>query len=239
MHRQNSHEQQQLNATNNNTEVGRGRIAVNNLSSPHQTTTTTTATSSELCPGTRRSTNTSSILTSTGIASLDGILGGGVPLQTVMMVREDRLTGYARLMLKYWICQGLASGGQHVFVAAAAAASSASAGVDGNGGAKKNEMTGKDAAPLAVNNNFSAADGHIPHHRELLPIVADLMDMCQGDEDGQEASGSALLDDEDAASSSSASSSLDDKMKIAWRYQNLRPHQSSTSSTSAGMLRSE
>jgi elongator complex protein 4 len=58
--------------------------------------------------GCRISTLNGQILTSTGIASLDELMGGGLPLGRVLMLKQDRYTGYANLILKYWIAQGLA-----------------------------------------------------------------------------------------------------------------------------------
>ncbi|KAG0147193.1 hypothetical protein CROQUDRAFT_91825 [Cronartium quercuum f. sp. fusiforme G11] len=49
-------------------------------------------------------------LTSTGIASLDDVLGGGIPASSSFLVAEDSDSSYARLVLRYWIAQGLAAG---------------------------------------------------------------------------------------------------------------------------------
>lgn len=59
-------------------------------------------------PGCRISTLNGQILTSTGIASLDEMMAGGMPLGRVLMIKQDRFTGYAHLILKYWIAQGIA-----------------------------------------------------------------------------------------------------------------------------------
>ncbi len=58
--------------------------------------------------GCRISTLNGQILTSTGVASLDEMMGGGMPLGRVLLLKQDRYTGYANLLLKYWIAQGLA-----------------------------------------------------------------------------------------------------------------------------------
>jgi elongator complex protein 4 len=62
--------------------------------------------------GTRSSPfSSSTILTSSGIASLDDILGGGLPLSCSMLVTApDTHSSYGELVQKYFISQGLASG---------------------------------------------------------------------------------------------------------------------------------
>ena len=60
--------------------------------------------------GTRISTSNGQTLTSTGVASFDDMLGGGLPLGSVLLVKEDRFTKYAQLLLKYYLAQGVALG---------------------------------------------------------------------------------------------------------------------------------
>lgn len=64
----------------------------------------------KLPPGSRLSAYNGQLLISTGVPSLDDILGGGLPVGTVLLIREDRATAYAQLLLKYFIAQGIASG---------------------------------------------------------------------------------------------------------------------------------
>jgi elongator complex protein 4 len=66
--------------------------------------------------GTRVSSYNGAVLLSTGVASVDDILGGGSPLGSILLVEEDRDTSYAKLLLKYWIAQGLCCPGQRVVV---------------------------------------------------------------------------------------------------------------------------
>ena len=62
--------------------------------------------------------STLSAVTSTGISSLDDILGGGLPLSCSLVVAApDVHSSYGELMQKYFAAQGLA-GGQRVFVVA-------------------------------------------------------------------------------------------------------------------------
>jgi elongator complex protein 4 len=63
----------------------------------------------KLPPGSRLSAYNGQLLISTGVPSLDDILGGGLPVGTVLLVKEDRATTYAQLLLKYFLAQGLAS----------------------------------------------------------------------------------------------------------------------------------
>jgi elongator complex protein 4 len=63
-------------------------------------------------PGTRPSPSSlSTIITSTGIPSLDDILGGGLPLSCSLLVLcPDLHSAYGELVQKYFIAQGLACG---------------------------------------------------------------------------------------------------------------------------------
>ncbi|WAQ83237.1 hypothetical protein PtA15_3A606 [Puccinia triticina] len=52
---------------------------------------------------------------STGIASLDDLLGGGLPIASSFLIDEDQDGGYAKLMLRYSIAQGIVSN-QHLII---------------------------------------------------------------------------------------------------------------------------
>ncbi|KAL8290030.1 hypothetical protein RQP46_002969 [Phenoliferia psychrophenolica] len=58
-------------------------------------------------PGTRPSPYNSLPLLSTGLSSLDDILGGGLPLSSSLLVESDTPTAYADLFLKFWVSQGV------------------------------------------------------------------------------------------------------------------------------------
>ena len=47
-------------------------------------------------------------LTSSGVASLDELIGGGIPMGKIMLIKSDRYTGYGNLLLKYFLAQGIA-----------------------------------------------------------------------------------------------------------------------------------
>lgn len=63
-------------------------------------------------PGTRACPiSISTILTSSGIPSLDDILGGGVPLScSLAILAPDSQSAYGELVQKYFVAQGIANG---------------------------------------------------------------------------------------------------------------------------------
>lgn len=67
------------------------------------------STSSRLPSSTRLSPHDSHLIISTGVPSLDDVLGGGIPIGSLILLKEDRSTGYAQLLLKYFAAQGVAS----------------------------------------------------------------------------------------------------------------------------------
>eukprot|EP00049_Salpingoeca_infusionum_P019490 m.362094 g.362094 ORF g.362094 m.362094 type:complete len:383 (-) comp20121_c0_seq1:219-1367(-) len=48
------------------------------------------------------------LLTSTGISSLDHLLGGGLGIGTVMLVESERLGSHADILLRYFLSEGMA-----------------------------------------------------------------------------------------------------------------------------------
>jgi elongator complex protein 4 len=69
-------------------------------------------------PGTKPSpASSSTIITSTGIPSLDDILGGGLPLSCSMLIlAPDLHSSYGSLVQKYFVAEGLASGHRVIVV---------------------------------------------------------------------------------------------------------------------------
>ena len=50
---------------------------------------------------------TNHLLASTGIPDLDRFLGGGVAIGTVLVVKEDVSGNFSKLLLKYFLSEGL------------------------------------------------------------------------------------------------------------------------------------
>ncbi|KAJ1973011.1 Elongator subunit elp4 [Dimargaris verticillata] len=66
----------------------------------------------KLPPGTKLSPHNGQVLVSTGVPSLDDVLGGGLPAGSICLVLADRRTGYSNMLLNYFMAQGLAAGHQ-------------------------------------------------------------------------------------------------------------------------------
>ncbi|KAF5294669.1 hypothetical protein FQA39_LY02801 [Lamprigera yunnana] len=47
------------------------------------------------------------LLTSSGIPSLDELLGGGFPVGTVVLIEEDQQGSYSKIILKYFLAEGI------------------------------------------------------------------------------------------------------------------------------------
>lgn len=61
-------------------------------------------------PGTRPSPYNSLPLLSLGLAPLDDLLGGGLPLSSSLLLCQDHPTQYAALLVKFFVAQGLEAG---------------------------------------------------------------------------------------------------------------------------------
>ncbi|KAM5138797.1 elongator complex protein 4 isoform 2-T2 [Mantella aurantiaca] len=68
--------------------------------------------------GTRPSVHNGQLLISTGVPSLDHILGGGLAVGTLLVIEEDTYNTYSNLLLKYFMAEGVVSG-HEIFVASA------------------------------------------------------------------------------------------------------------------------
>ncbi|XP_049848938.1 elongator complex protein 4-like isoform X1 [Schistocerca gregaria] len=74
----------------------------------------------KLPPGTRISPFNRALLTSTGLASLDSILGGGLCVGSILLIEEDAYAAHFDLLLKYLAAEGAACN-QTLYVASASA----------------------------------------------------------------------------------------------------------------------
>ncbi|XP_067850294.1 elongator complex protein 4 [Heptranchias perlo] len=68
--------------------------------------------------GTRPSLHNGQLLLSTGVPSLDYIIGGGLAVGTLLVVEEDRYESYSRMLLKYFVAEGVVCG-HSLFIASA------------------------------------------------------------------------------------------------------------------------
>lgn len=61
-------------------------------------------------PGARPSVHNSQLLLSSGMPSLDHLLGGGLPVGSLLLLEQDRHDVYSKLFLKYYLAEGVMSG---------------------------------------------------------------------------------------------------------------------------------
>eukprot|EP00761_Pharyngomonas_kirbyi_P003939 gb/GECH01003943.1/.p1 GENE.gb/GECH01003943.1/~~gb/GECH01003943.1/.p1 ORF type:complete len:490 (+),score=159.39 gb/GECH01003943.1/:1-1470(+) len=59
--------------------------------------------------GTKPSVHNGQLLVSTGLNDLDGIIGGGIPLGTIILLKEDTRSQYAQYLFRYFLSEGLHS----------------------------------------------------------------------------------------------------------------------------------
>ncbi|XP_067937728.1 elongator complex protein 4-like [Watersipora subatra] len=57
--------------------------------------------------GTKPSIHNSTLLVSTGVPSLDALIGGGIAVGSCILIDEDRYNTYTSLLLKYYIAEGI------------------------------------------------------------------------------------------------------------------------------------
>jgi len=70
-------------------------------------------------PGTKQSIKTFSLLTPTGISSLDGLTGGGFPIGTLVVANStnEDARGYTKVVLNHFLSQGMNHYGHDLFFA--------------------------------------------------------------------------------------------------------------------------
>ncbi|KAK5649780.1 hypothetical protein RI129_000809 [Pyrocoelia pectoralis] len=61
-------------------------------------------------PGTKPNIQNGQLLLSSGIPSLDELTGGGFPVGSVVFIEEDEQCTYAKILLKYFLAEGVVSG---------------------------------------------------------------------------------------------------------------------------------
>ncbi|KAJ2492387.1 Elongator subunit elp4 [Coemansia sp. RSA 2050] len=61
-------------------------------------------------PATRVNPHSAQLLVSTGVPALDDVLGGGLPVGGVLLIEQDRQTGYSNTLLSYFASQAIAAG---------------------------------------------------------------------------------------------------------------------------------
>ncbi|KAJ1731974.1 Elongator subunit elp4 [Coemansia biformis] len=70
----------------------------------------TSAPQAKLPPATRLNPHSGQLLVSTGVPALDDVLGGGLPVGGILLVEEDRHTGYSGALLSCFASQAVAAG---------------------------------------------------------------------------------------------------------------------------------
>lgn len=156
-------------------------------------------------PGTKISAHSGSqVLVSSGVTSLDDFLGGGLPVGSITMIKEDKLTGYSRLLRNYFVAQGIASD-QFICYASADEHNPSSSlrqlmSIVG-------EEKQKDSS--SSSSNVGNVTSSQTQSRRLKPSLRSGM----------------------GGSSSISSDKHDSQLKIAWRYKNL-PNLASSSGSS-------
>ncbi|TRY59908.1 hypothetical protein DNTS_010050 [Danionella cerebrum] len=69
-------------------------------------------------PGTRLSVQNGQLLVSSGVSSLDYVIGGGLAVGSLLLVEEDHYASYSHILLKYFLAEGIVCG-HEVFLASA------------------------------------------------------------------------------------------------------------------------
>ncbi|GAA5845319.1 hypothetical protein JCM5353_006462 [Sporobolomyces roseus] len=136
-------------------------------------------------PGTRPSSSSSLSLISTGLPTIDDLLGGGLPLSTSLLITQDYPTSYSELLSRYFIAQGLESNQEC----------------------------------LIISNSFDQSGGPQGITRLLM-----------GTDQGITSTGGKKEDREDEEEKK-LEQELKEKMKIAFRYEGMKLHQTTLQST--------
>lgn len=65
--------------------------------------------------GTKPSIYNNQLVISSGVASIDFILGGGLPLNSIVILEEDHYRSYSDMLLRYYIAEGILTSNHVVF----------------------------------------------------------------------------------------------------------------------------
>ncbi|KAK1798620.1 hypothetical protein P4O66_006914 [Electrophorus voltai] len=69
-------------------------------------------------PGTRPSVQNGQLIVSTGVTSLDYVIGGGLAVGTLLLIEEDQSDSYSQMLLRYFLAEGVVCG-HELFLASA------------------------------------------------------------------------------------------------------------------------
>ncbi|SCZ99116.1 BZ3500_MvSof-1268-A1-R1_Chr7-1g09399 [Microbotryum saponariae] len=150
--------------------------------------------------------NASQPLLSTGLVSLDDLIGGGLPLSTAWLITgDDHASSYASLVLRFWLSQGVECAHDCLVV----------------GPGDQVHAIIENLMDIDTRSDAPAAQDEGPDPNETPSSTTVATDQSGGD--GQsEAQAQANVDDEDQ-----------DKMKIAFRYQGMKKHKTTVDEPSA------
>ncbi|KJE94565.1 hypothetical protein CAOG_08869 [Capsaspora owczarzaki ATCC 30864] len=181
----------------------------------------------QLPPGTRPSIHNGQLLVSTGVQSLDGLLGGGLAVGTLALVEEDANTAYAQVLLKYFLAEGVAAGHQVAACAVPDGAASAELLRSLPHIAGTEVQPSPPAAAPSSSTSLVDAKAHGAHNAKAgnqnANAAAAAAETAQSD---------LVADDEiPGESKSGTAQDASSSLKIAWRYQHL-PSSSSDASAS-------
>ena len=138
-------------------------------------------------PGTRPSSSSSLPLISSGLPTIDDLLGGGIPLSTSLLITQDYPTSYSELLSRYFIAQGLESNQECLIIASS---------IDSSGG------------PQGITQ------------------------MLMGTDQGTTA-GKKVNEDREDEEEKKLEEELKEKMKIAFRYEGMKLHQTTLQTPTA------